>query len=86
LGPSADKQRLYLASRAGQLLYQFDRSAALLSEGIELDAPATLMLPLGRPSLRLLGQREKLGQPLYLLEERPGPGLFFVPAGEGEQQ
>ena len=86
LGLSFDKQRLYLASRSTQLLYQFDRSAALLSEGIALDATASLLLPLGRPSLRLLGLRDKLGQPLYLLDERSGPGLFFVPAGEGEQQ
>ena len=84
LGLSFDKQRLYLASRATQLLYQFDRSAALLSEGMALDAPASLLLPLGRPSLRLLGVRDKLGQPLYLLDEKSGPGLFFVPAGEGE--
>jgi hypothetical protein len=86
LGLSFDKQRLYLASRSTQLLYQFDRSAALLSEGIALDAPANFLLPLGRPSLRLLGQRSKLGEPLYLLDERSGPGLFFVPAGEGDQQ
>ncbi len=86
LGLSFDKRRLYLASRSTQLLYEFDRSAALLSEGIALDAPAELLLPLGRPSLRLLGQRGKLGAPLYLLDEKSGPGLFFVPAGEGEQQ
>lgn len=86
LGLSFDKQRLHLASRSTQLLYQFDRSAAALSEGIALDAPADLLLPLGRPSLRLLGLRGKLGEPLYLLDEKSGPGLFFVPAGEGEQQ
>lgn len=86
LGLSFDQQRLYLANRATQLLYQFDRSASLLSESVALDAPANLLLPLGRSSLRLLGQRNKLGEPLYLLDERSGPGLFFVPAEEGDQQ
>jgi len=83
LGLSADRKRLYLASRSAQLLYQFDLAAALLLDGLALDAPASLLLPLGRPSLRLLGPRDKLGDPLYLMDENLGPALFFVPAGEG---
>jgi hypothetical protein len=86
IGLSSDKLSLYLASRSTQQLYQFDRSAGALSEGLALDAPASAMTPLGRSTLRLLGQRDKLGQPLFLLDERSGPGVYFVPAGEGEQQ
>lgn len=84
LALSSDSQRLYLASRSTQLLYWLDRSTSLLSEGITLDAPATLFSPLGRTSLLLLGTREKFGDPLYLLDEQSGPGVFFVPAGEGD--
>lgn len=85
LGLSSDSKRLYLASRSTQLLYWMDRSTSLLSEGIALDVPATRFSPLGRASLLLLGAREKLGDPFYLLDEQAGPGLFFVPAGDGEQ-
>ena len=87
LALSSDNKRLYLASRSTRVLYWLDRSSSLLSEGIELDAPATLFSPLGRPSLLLLlGDRANLGDPFYLLDEQSGPGLFFVPAGEGDQQ
>jgi len=87
LALSSDNKRLYLASRSTRVLYWLDRSTSLLSEGIELDTPATLFSPLGRPSLLLLlGVRAKLGDPFYLLDEQSGPGLFFVPAGEGDQQ
>jgi hypothetical protein len=85
LGLSSDRKRLYLASRSTQQLYQFDLAGAFLSEGIALDAPASLLQPLGRPSLRLLGPRDKLDDPLYLLDENSGPGLFFVPANERGQ-
>ena len=83
LGFTSDHKLLYLASRTTQLLYQFDRSTALLSDGIPLDAPVTQFLPLGRASLLLLGTRDTADAPLYLLDERAGPNIFFVPAGEG---
>ncbi|MGC4053323.1 MAG: hypothetical protein QM757_28800 [Paludibaculum sp.] len=84
LGLSSDRKQLYLASRTTSLLYWFDRSAAQLSDGIALDAPVTELLPLGRPSLLLLGARDKAGAALYVLDERSGPGIFFVPAPAGE--
>jgi ABC-type uncharacterized transport system permease subunit len=87
LALSSDNKRLYLANRSTRVLYWLDRSTSLLSEGLELDTPATLFSPLGRPSLLLLlGDRAKLGDPFYLLDEQSGPSLFFVPAGEGDQQ
>lgn len=84
LGLSSDRKQLYLASRTTQLLYGFDRSSSQLSGGIALDAPVTALLPLGRPSLLLLGARDKAGAALYVLDERSGPGIFFVPAPAGE--
>ena len=84
LGLSSDRKQLYLASRTTRLLYGFDRSASLLSDGIALDTPVTELLPLGRASLLLLGARDKAGAALYVLDERSGPGIFFVPAPAGE--
>jgi len=83
LGFTSDHKLLYFASRTTQLLYQFDRSTAMLSDGISLDAPVTQFLPLGRASLLLLGVRDTVDAPLYLLDDRSGPNIFFVPAGEG---
>ena len=85
LGLSSDGNRLYIASRSTQTLYWLDPATSLLSDGIRLDVPATLFSPLGRPSLFLLGARDRIGDPFYLLDEQSGPGLFFVPAGDGEQ-
>jgi hypothetical protein len=84
LGLSADRKLLYLASRATRLLYQFDRATALLADGIALDAPVTQLLPLGRTTLLLLGGRDSAEAPLYILDERSGPSIFFVPAAEGD--
>lgn len=83
LALSANGQSLYLADRATRKLYVFDRPSSALSDGLELDTPATAISPLGRPSVFWLGQREKAGEPLYVLDDSAGPAVFFVPAGEG---
>jgi hypothetical protein len=83
LTPSSNGRSLYLADRTTRRLYVFDRSSSALSDGLELDVPATAISPLGRPSIFWLGQREKTGDPLYVLEDRAEPAVFFVPAGEG---
>jgi hypothetical protein len=83
LALSSNSQSLYLADRATRKLYVLDRSSNALSDGVELDMPATAITPLGRPSVFWLGQREKAGEPLYVLDDSAGPAVFFVPAGEG---
>ena len=82
---SADRTRLYLANRTKLRLFVFDTGNGILSDGGELDAPVTQFLPLGRPSLLLLqGLRDQPEQPLYVLDETSGPGVFFIPAGGGQ--
>ena len=77
---SSDRKHLYLANRTTRRLYLLDRSSAILSEGVDLHATATTFIPLGRPSVLLLGQRTKMGESLYVLDENAGPAVFFVPA------
>lgn len=84
LGLSSDKKTLYLADRPTRRLYLYERSTAALSEPIALDAPATLLAPLGRSTVLLLGQRAKLEEPLYILDVSSGPALYFVPVLGGE--
>jgi hypothetical protein len=79
---SSDRKRLYLADRATRRLYVIDRSSASIDEGVALNEPATMLMPLGRPSILLLGQRTRLDEPLYVLDENAGPSVFFVPAME----
>lgn len=83
LTPSSNGKSLYLADRATRRLYVFDRSSSALSDGLELDVPATAISPMGSPSIFLLGQRGKIGEPLYVLDDSAEPAVFFVPAGEG---
>lgn len=85
LGLSADGRKLLLASQSARLLHQFDLTLRSLDEGLPLEAPATLMHPLGDPALKLLSPRGKPGEPLYILDERQSPSVFFVPASDGEQ-
>lgn len=85
IGLSSDRKSLYLADRFTKRLYLFERSTALLSEPIVLDVPATLLTPLGRSSVLLLGQRGKLDDPLYILDESSGPSIYFVPVLAGDQ-
>ncbi|MBE0656231.1 MAG: hypothetical protein IH602_00995 [Bryobacteraceae bacterium] len=80
LGVSADGKRLTLADRSALLLHQLDIDQRSLDEGLQLDAPATALYPLGDPGLKLLSPRGKQGEPLYLLDERRSPSVFFVPA------
>lgn len=79
---SSDRKQLYLANRSTNRLYTLERSSALLSEGLGLYATANMLMPLGRPSVFLLGQRAKVGESLYVLDESAGPSIFFVPAME----
>ena len=79
---SSDRKHLYLANRSTRRLYMLDRSSAILSEGVELPGTATTFIPLGRPSVFLLGQRTKMGESLYILDENAGPGVIFIPAME----
>jgi hypothetical protein len=85
LGLSADGKRLLLADRSTLLLHQLDIAQRSLDEGLPLDAPATALYPLGDPALKLLSPRGKQGEPLYLLDERRSPSVFFVPADDKEQ-
>lgn len=81
IAASADGSVLYLADRATRRLHIVERSLISLSDGFELEVPATRFAPLSRPSLMLLGQRSEIGEPLYVLEMGPNPAIFFVPAG-----
>jgi len=82
LAASPDARHLYIAARR---LYVVERTSESLPEGLELDTPATALAQLGHPSVLTLGQREKKGDPLYVLDLKALPGLFFVPAGDGRQ-
>lgn len=81
---SADGKRLTLADRTTLLLHQLDIDQRSLDEGVLLDAPATTLFPLGDSALKLLSPRGKLGEPIYLMDERRSPSVFFVPASDGE--
>jgi hypothetical protein len=81
IAASADASVLYLADRATRRLHILERSLLNLSDGIELDVPATSFAILSRPSLLLLGQRNAIGDPLYVLELGANPAIYFVPAG-----
>ena len=85
LSRSADGKRLILADRSTLLLHQLDVDQKSLDEGLLLDAPATVLFPLGEHALKLLSPRGKQGEPLYLLDERRNPSVFFVPAYDKEQ-
>ena len=82
IGLSSDRKSLYLANRSTRRLYILDRPSAAISEGVGLYATATLLTPLGRPSVFLLGPRSNVGESLYILDEAAGPDIFFVPAAE----
>lgn len=82
---SADGKRLTLADRSTLLLHQLDIDQRSLDEGLLLDAPATDLYPLGDSSLKLLSPRGKQGDPIYLLNEKQSPSVFFVPASDGGQ-
>jgi hypothetical protein len=83
VAPSSDGTRLYLASRTAASLFLFDRANGAVSDGIPLDAPATEFTKLGRPSLLLLGGRERADLPVYVMDERSGPAVYFVPPAGG---
>lgn len=85
LSLSADGQRLTLADRSTLRLHQLDIDQRSLDEGVLMDAPATTLYPLGNSALKLLSPRSKQGEPMYLLDERRSPSVFFVPASNGEQ-
>jgi hypothetical protein len=85
LSLSADGKRLTLADRTTLLLHQLDIDQRSMDEGVLLDAPATTLYPLGDSALKLLSPRGKQGEPMYLLDERRSPSVFFVPASDGEQ-
>ncbi|HEU0121269.1 MAG TPA: hypothetical protein VFQ91_12140 [Bryobacteraceae bacterium] len=82
IGLSSDGAKLYLANQGTNRLYLFDRTTSAVTGEIELYAPATRFTTLGRPSILLLGQRTKPGETLYVLDEKTGPTVFFVPASE----
>jgi len=83
---SSDGKTLYLADAPTSRLYALTRETGELSEGLLLDTLASEITPAGRASLFLLGLRTEPGTPVYLLDERDGPRVLFVPAPEGFQQ
>ncbi|MGJ5813883.1 hypothetical protein [Paludibaculum fermentans] len=83
IGLSPDKKTLYLADRPTKRLYLVDRSTMAIPEPISLDAPATMLAPIGRSSVLLLSPREKADQPLYILDASSSPTVYFVPVAEG---
>jgi hypothetical protein len=62
LALSSDQKSLYITTRLSKLLHRLDRSTTQLTEGLALDAPATMLLPFGRPSVFLLAPRKGLGR------------------------
>lgn len=84
LGLSSDGKRVILADRSTRMLHQFDIASGSLDEGLALDAAATALYPLGDPTLKLLTPRGKPGEPLYLMDEKKNPSVFFVPASDVE--
>lgn len=81
---SSDRKTLYLVTGTARQLYQWDRASATLSDAVALEADAGSIVPLG-PFLFLLGVRHQAQDPLYLFQQGPNPGVFFVPAPAGNE-
>ena len=68
---------------ADRLIRAYDLTARVLHSEIQLAAAPNMLAELaGTASVYLLASREKSGQPLWILDARLAPAVFFVPAGE----
>jgi hypothetical protein len=86
---STDRKWLYLANATKRKLYRLNLEAHTMADAIDLDIPATVIQPLLRPSLFLLGTRASNEEPLYIWDESSG-NIYFVPGSmaqnDGEVQ
>lgn len=80
---SRDEETLYVAGAAGRLIRAYNLAARSLQSEIQLAAAPNMLAELaGTASVYLLASREKPGQPVWILDARLAPAVFFVPAGE----
>lgn len=79
--PSAKQKALYVANAASRKIYRVDLTSHAVTEAIsQLDSAATMLMPMARPSVFLLGVRGSAEEPLYLWDEVSG-NVYFVPQG-----
>lgn len=79
--PAARQNVLYLANGATRKIHRVDLASHAVTEAAsELDSVATMLTPLARPSVFLLGIRGSAEEPLYLWDEVSGK-VYFVPQG-----
>lgn len=76
---STDRKWLYLANSAKRKLYRLNLESRAIVDGIDLDVPATVIQPLSRPALFVLGTRSTNEESLYIWDESSG-NIYFVPA------
>jgi hypothetical protein len=80
---SRDGRNLYVTGGADRVLRIYDLAARALLGEIALNAAPNRLAELpGTNSVFLLASREKSGQPIWILDARLAPTVFFVPAGE----
>jgi sugar lactone lactonase YvrE len=83
IGVSRDGRNLYVTGGADRLLRVYDLAARALLGEIALNAAPNRLAELpGTNSVFLLVSREKSGQPIWILDARLAPTVYFVPAGE----
>lgn len=78
---SATGNYLFVADSTRKSLLVYDVSSGTVSGGLDLDSPPSFVQPLSATSF-LLNSRNKIGDPLWLLETRLTPAVYFVPASE----
>lgn len=80
---SRDEKTLYVAGAAERVIRAYDLTARVLHSEIQLAAAPNMLAELaGTASVYLLASREKSGEPVWILDARLAPAVFFVPAGE----
>jgi hypothetical protein len=83
LAVSADDQRLFVAGGTDRLIriYSIGTRSVLLDVPVD-ESPLGLSPLAATNSLFLLGDRTLAKQPIWILDARVTPSVFFVPAGE----
>lgn len=79
---SGDGQRLFLADRSSRSVRVYEVSTRTLMAEVPLEAAPSLLQPLRGNALFLLNSGSRRGEPLFLLDARSAPAVYFVPASE----
>lgn len=79
---SADGRRFFLADRSSRSVRVYEVSTRILLAEVPLDGTPSLLQPLRGNALFLVNSPGRRGEPLFLLDARSTPSVYFVPASE----